>query len=483
MFYLHGSFLLYLLSMLLIGFYFYRRTTSTSDYILGSRNLPPSVAALSAGASDLSGWALMGLPGAIYIGGLSNLWIVLFTLMGVYVNWKFIAPKLRVMTEKLGDAQTIPEYLQNRFNDQSNILRLTSSAVTLAFFTFYVAAGLSGGAVLFENTFGIDYHTALLVGGIVIVSYTFLGGYLAVCWTDFFQGLMMALSLLVVALALFFVSNGDSGTASSAATSAAMVNAITLSDLRPDQGWFWGLLSLSGWCIGYLGQPHVLVRFMSVRSVEDIKISRRIAVIWTSITMISAVLVGFWGRSYFADPLDNGETIFIALSQAIFHPFVAGLIIAGVLASIMSTIDSQLLVCSSTLSEDFYRAYARPNASDKEVLNVARLAVLVVALIGFYLAYQKADSTLLSMVAYAWGGFGASFGPVILFSLFWKKMTSLAAISGLIVGSVVALIWNQNQGGIFDLFGVVPGFITASLTIIAITQYQTMKATNTETAY
>ncbi|UXI03701.1 sodium/proline symporter PutP [Photobacterium sp. TY1-4] len=479
MFYLHGSFLLYLLSMLLIGFYFYKRTSSTSDYILGSRNLPPSVAALSAGASDLSGWALMGLPGALYIGGLSNLWIVLFTLMGVYVNWKFIAPKLRVMTEQLGDAQTIPEYLQNRFQDKSNILRLTSSVVTLVFFTFYVAAGLSGGAVLFENTFGIDYHTALLVGGIVIVSYTFLGGYLAVCWTDFFQGLMMALSLLIVALAIVFITDGEPGST----TTAQLLNDINFADLRPDQGWFWGLISLSGWCIGYMGQPHVLVRFMSVRSVEDIKISRQIAVIWTSITMISAVLVGFLGRSYFATPLENGETIFIALSQAIFHPFVAGLIIAGVLASIMSTIDSQLLVCSSTLSEDFYRAYVRPRASDKEVLQIARLAVLAIALIGFFLAYQKADATLLSMVAYAWGGFGASFGPVILFSLFWKRMTRTAAISGLVVGSVVALIWNQNQGGIFDLFGVVPGFIAASLVIIAITRYQTTKTANTETAY
>ncbi|MBJ3816220.1 sodium/proline symporter PutP [Shimwellia pseudoproteus] len=460
MFYLHGAFLLYLIAMLLIGLYFYRRTLNTSDYIIGSRNLPPAVAALSAGASDLSGWALMGLPGAIYIGGLSNLWIVFFTLIGVYINWQCIAPRLRVLTASLGDAQTIPEYLQNRFADNSNLLRLVSSLVILVFFTFYVAAGLSGGAVLFEKTFNIGFSAALLIGGLVIVSYTFLGGYLAVCWTDFFQGLLMALSLLVVALALLFFITGDTG-------HAVMFPGFSLADLRPEMGWFWGILSLSGWCIGYLGQPHVLVRFMSVRRPEDIPVSRRIAVLWTAVTMLSAVLVGLLGRSYFSTPLANGETIFIALSQAIFHPFVAGLIIAGVLASIMSTIDSQLLVCSSTLSEDFYRTYLRRNASDGEVLLVARLSVLAVALTGFYLANQKADATLLSMVAYAWGGFGASFGPVILFSLFWQAMTRLGAILGLVTGALVALLWNQNHGGLFDLFGVVPGFLAASVAIVA----------------
>ena len=469
MFYLHGAFLLYLIGMLLTGLYFYRRTLNTSDYIIGSRNLPPAVAALSAGASDLSGWALMGLPGAIYIGGLGNIWIVLFTLLGVYINWQFIAPRLRILTETLGDAQTIPEYLQNRFADGSNVLRLVSSLVILVFFTFYVAAGLSGGAILFENTFNIDFSTALITGGLVIVSYTFLGGYLAVCWTDFFQGLMMALSLLIVALALLFFVTAE-------AHLPARELLPSLPALRPEMGWFWGLLSLSGWCIGYLGQPHVLVRFMSVRRPEDVPVSRRIALIWTAITMLSAVLVGLLGRHYFPEPLANGETIFIALSQAIFHPFVAGLIIAGVLASIMSTIDSQLLVCSSTLSEDFYRAYIRRGASDREVLIVARLAVLAVALIGFYLARQKADTTLLSMVAYAWGGFGAAFGPVILFSLFWNQMTRSGAIAGLVSGAVVALVWNQNHGGIFDLFGVVPGFVAASVAIVLVSKCRRARA-------
>lgn len=463
--YLYTAFILYLLGMLAIGYYFYRKTNTVSDYILGSRNLPPSVAALSSGASDLSGWALMGLPGALYAGGLGSVWIIVFTLMGVYLNWKLIAPRLRLETEKLNDAQTIPEYLHNRFKDNTNVLQLTSSLVTLLFFTLYVAAGLSGGAVLFESTFGLSYESALIIGSVVIVSYTFMGGYLAVCWTDFFQGLMMALSLFITALSLFFLfSAPEQGVSYS-----QIMSEISLESLKPSNGWFLGLLSLSGWCIGYLGQPHVLVRFMSVRSVEDVKVSRRIAMVWSTITMMSAVVVGVLGSYYFEPKLDNAETVFIALAQAFYHPLVAGLIIAGVLAAIMSTIDSQLLVCSTTISEDLYKTYLRKNASDKEVLLVARLGVIAVALIGLALAFNKADQTLLSMVAFAWGGFGAAFGPVILLSLFWPAMTKAAAIFGMITGAAIALVWEILDGGIFDIFVVVPGFLMSTLVIVVST--------------
>ncbi|EGY53345.1 sodium/proline symporter PutP [Neisseria shayeganii] len=460
---LYFSFGLYFLGMLAVGIYFYLKTKNASDYILGSRNLPPSVAALSAGASDLSGWALMGLPGAIYAGGFGNIWIIFFTLAGVYLNWKLIAPRLRLLTEALNDAKTIPEYLSNRFGNNI-LLKTVSAAVTLFFFTLYVVAGLSGGAVVFEKTFGIDYDTALLVGSVAIISYTFLGGYLAVSWTDFFQGLMMAASMLVVALMLFFLFGGVSGT-----YQAAELHRITLDNLKPQMGWLLGLISLSGWCIGYLGQPHVLVRFMSVRRVEDIKVSRRIAMIWSTVTMLSALAVGFLGAAYFKEaPLPNSETVLIALSQALFHPFVAGLVIAGILAAIMSTIDSQLLVCSTTFSEDIYRTYFRKNASDREILNVSRIAVLVLACMGIYMAYSQKDSTLLSMVAYAWGGFGAAFGPVILLSLFWKRMTGTAAIAGMVTGAVVVVAWKQQTGGIFEVFEVVPGFTAATLAVVAV---------------
>lgn len=460
---IYVSFGLYFVGMLIVGIYFYYKTKSASDYILGSRSLPPAVAALSAGASDLSGWALMGLPGAIYAGGFGNVWIIVFTLLGVYLNWTLIAPRLRVLTEAFNNAQTIPEYFANRFGN-NRLLRTVSAAVTLFFFTLYVVAGLSGGAVVFEKTFNISYESALFVGSIAIISYTFLGGYLAVSWTDFFQGMMMAASMLVVSLTLYFLFGGAQGT-----YQAANLGSLSWANFKPELGWGLGLLSLSGWCIGYLGQPHVLVRFMSVRRAADIKTSRRIAMIWSTVTMLSALGVGFLGAVYFKDsPLPNGEAVLIALSQALFNPFVAGLVIAGILAAIMSTIDSQLLVCSTTFSEDIYRTYIRKNASDKEILTVSRLSVLVISVMGIYMAYNHRDSTLLSMVAYAWGGFGAAFGPVILLSLFWPRMTGAGAIAGMITGAVVVVVWKQLKGGVFEMFEVVPGFAAALLAIVAV---------------
>lgn len=460
---IYVSFGLYFVGMLIVGIYFYYKTKSASDYILGSRSLPPAVAALSAGASDLSGWALMGLPGAIYAGGFGNVWIIVFTLLGVYLNWTLIAPRLRVLTEAFSNAQTIPEYFANRFGN-NRLLRTVSAAVTLFFFTLYVVAGLSGGAVVFEKTFDISYESALFVGSIAIISYTFLGGYLAVSWTDFFQGMMMAASMLVVSLTLYFPFGGAQGT-----YQAANLGSLSWANFKPELGWGLGLLSLAGWCIGYLGQPHVLVRFMSVRRASDIKTSRRIAMIWSTVTMLSALGVGFLGAVYFKDsPLPNGEAVLIALAQALFNPFVAGLVIAGILAAIMSTIDSQLLVCSTTFSEDIYRTYIRKNASDKEILTVSRLSVLVLSIMGIYMAYNHRDSTLLSMVAYAWGGFGAAFGPVILLSLFWPRMTGAGAIAGMVTGAVVVVVWKQLKGGVFEMFEVVPGFAAALLAIVAV---------------
>lgn len=460
---IYVSFGLYFVGMLIVGIYFYYKTKSASDYILGSRSLPPAVAALSAGASDLSGWALMGLPGAIYAGGFGNVWIIVFTLLGVYLNWTLIAPRLRVLTEAFNNAQTIPEYFANRFGN-NRLLRTVSAAVTLFFFTLYVVAGLSGGAVVFEKTFNISYESALFIGSIAIISYTFLGGYLAVSWTDFFQGMMMAASMLVVSLTLYFLFGGAQGT-----YQAANLDALSWESFKPELGWGLGLLSLAGWCIGYLGQPHVLVRFMSVRRAADIKTSRRIAMVWSTITMLSALCVGFLGAVYFKDsPLPNGETVLIALAQALFNPFVAGLVIAGILAAIMSTIDSQLLVCSTTFSEDIYRTYIRKNASDKEILTVSRLSVLAISIMGIYMAYSHRDSTLLSMVAYAWGGFGAAFGPVILLSLFWPRMTGAGAVAGMVTGAVVVVVWKQLEGGVFEMFEVVPGFAAALLAIVAV---------------
>ena len=458
------SFGLYLLLMLIIGIYFYRTTSDLSDYILGGRNLPSGVAALSAGASDLSGWALMGLPGAVFSGGLSEAWIAVWTLVGVYFNWKVIAERLRVFTEAAGNALTVPDYLEARFMDSQRILRTASSAVMLLFFTFYVSAGLVGSAVLFEGVFDVNYSLALWVSAIVIVSYTFLGGFLAASWSDLIQGVMMAAALASAALMTWFLLSGDSAPAVAGS-----------GDLAPLGGFMEGMtvvgmLSVAGWAIGYCGQPHVVVRFMAVRNREAVKVSRRIAMVWSSITMISAVAVGALGYYWFGGELENSERVFIELVNVMFHPWVAGFVLAGVLAAIMSTIDSQLLVCSSAISEDIYRGFIKPGASQSELVWLSRGSVVAIALIAAVLGMDQ-DSTILDLVAYAWGGFGAAFGPVILLSLFWANMSRNGAIAGLITGAVTVAVWRPLSGGpagIFDMFEVVPGFLLSLLAIVLV---------------
>ncbi|TCK08262.1 sodium/proline symporter PutP [Marinobacterium mangrovicola] len=459
------SFAIYLLMMLGIGFYFYRKTNDLSDYVLGGRSLPPAVAALSAGASDLSGWALMGLPGAIFAEGYAQAWIAVWTLVGVYLNWTLIAERLRVFTEKAGNALTVPDYLEARFDDKQRVLRTVSSIVMLVFFTFYVSAGLVGGATLFESLFELDYSVALWVGGAIIVAYTFLGGFSAASWTDLIQGLMMAASLLIVAaMTLYALMNGETGAAAD----------VTVPDLP---GWtegmtFLGMVSLAGWAIGYCGQPHVVVRFMAVRRREDVKISRRIAMIWSTITMASAVAVGAVGYYWYGGSMEDGERVFILLANTMLNPWVAGFVLAGVLAAIMSTIDSQLLVCSSAISEDIYRGLIRPDASQKELVWLSRISVAAVALLAAVMGMDR-ESSILDLVSYAWGGFGAAFGPVILLSLFWRGMSRNGAFAGLIVGAATVAIWKPLSGGpagIFDIFEVVPGFVLSFIAVVIVSK-------------
>ncbi len=455
------SFGLYLLLMLIIGIYFYRTTSNLSDYILGGRNLPAGVAALSSGASDLSGWALMGLPGAVFSGGLSEAWIAVWTLVGVYFNWKVIAERLRVFTEAAGNALTVPDYLEARFADRQRVLRTVSSTVMLLFFTFYVSAGLVGSAVLFEGVFEVNYSLALWVSAIVIVTYTFLGGFLAASWSDLIQGIMMAAALASAALMTWFLISGDSAPTVSSSGELAPIGGFM------EGMTIVGMLSVAGWAIGYCGQPHVVVRFMAVRNREAVRVSRRIAMVWSAITMVSAVAVGALGYYWFGGELENSERVFIELVNVMFHPWVAGFVLAGVLAAIMSTVDSQLLVCSSAITEDFYRGFIKPDASQGELVWLSRASVIAIALIAAVMGMDQ-DSTILDLVAYAWGGFGAAFGPVILLSLFWPGMSRNGAIAGLVTGAVTVAVWRPLSGGpagIFDMFEVVPGFVLSLLAI------------------
>jgi sodium/proline symporter len=456
------AFVLYLAFMLALGVAAFRVTRNLPDYILGGRRLSAGVAALSAGASDMSGWLLLGLPGAVYAMGLNQFWIAVGLALGAYANWRFIASRLRRSTEHAGDSLTLPDFLENRFDDRSRLLRIVSAVVILFFFTVYTSAGLVGGAILFEQSFGLSYHAALWIGTAVIVSYTFLGGFLAVSWTDFFQGSLMFAALIVTPIVAASELGGwDATLAGVAARDPGYLDAF--SDLT-----FLGIVSLMAWGLGYFGQPHILARFMAVRSPDEIPKARLIGMWWMIVSLYGAVFTGFIAIGYFADrPLENPETAFIALTQAIFNPWFAGGLLAAILAAIMSTVDSQLLVSSSALAEDFYKAIFRKKAGDVELLWVGRLGVLGIALIAVLLSHDR-ESTVLGLVAYAWAGFGAGFGPVVILSLMWPRMTRNGALAGMLAGAVTVVVWAQLEGGLFDVYEILPGFLAGLCAVVAI---------------
>jgi sodium/proline symporter len=457
------TFVAYLILILFLGIKAYRRTHSLDDYILGGRKLGAVVTALSVGASDMSGWLLLGLPGAIYLSGLSEIWIGIGLVLGAYCNWLFVSKRLRIYSQHANNSLTLPDYFENRFNDTTRVLRLVSAFVILLFFTFYTASGLVGGAILFENSFGLQYSTALISGGLIIVGYTFIGGFLAVAWTDAVQAVLMFFALLVAPTVVILNSGGTDVVWQQMQAvnpqSTELFSNMTLI----------GFLSLIAWGLGYFGQPHILARFMAVENPQKLVAARRIAMVWMVLVLFGSVATGLAGIAYFADnPLENPETVFIALSQQLFNPWIAGIITAAILSAIMSTVDSQLLVSSSVISEDFYRVFVRPQASEKELLMVSRGAVIAIALLAMVIASDR-ESRVLDLVSYAWAGFGAAFGPVIVFSLFWRKMTAASAIAGMIVGAVTVVVWSNLKGGLFDLYEIVPGFALASLVIVIIT--------------
>ncbi len=458
------TFIVYLFVILMIGTRAYTQTHDIGDYILGGRKLGSVVTALSVGASDMSGWLLLGLPGAIYLSGISEIWIGIGLIVGAYCSWTLVSARLRIYSQHAGNSLTLPDYLENRFSDQSRVFRVLSALVILLFFTFYTASGLVGGAILFENSFGLDYSLALGVGALIIVSYTFVGGFLAVSWTDAIQAVLMMLALIITPILVVM----DAGSIDSIVTTMQTVNPQSTSLFAGMSSL--GIVSLLAWGLGYFGQPHILARFMAIESPVRLVAARRVAMTWMVIVLTGSVLTGLAGMAYFGEQgLANPETVFIELSQTLFNPWVAGVISAAILAAIMSTIDSQLLVSSSVISEDFYRVFIRPQAGKKELLLVSRAAVILIALVAVTIASDR-NTRVLDLVSYAWAGFGAAFGPVILFSLFWRKMTAIAGIAGMSVGALTVLIWSNLEGGLFDLYEIVPGFLLATLAIILVTR-------------
>lgn len=448
------TFCCYLALMLGIGFFAYKSTSSVDDYILGGRKMGSAVTALSVGASDMSGWVLLGLPGAVYLGGMGEIWIGIGLLIGAYLNWQFIAKRLRIYTEFTDNSLTLPEFFERRFADNKGILKLISACTILIFFTFYAASGLVGGAILFEKVFAIEYQYALFIGSLIIVSYTFIGGFFAVSWTDFFQGCLMLIALLIVPIYVFYTP---------IANQQSLDIDPSLLVFIKDNASFISIASAMAWGLGYFGQPHILSRFMAIKNVRAIGSAKIIAMCWMLLALIGAFGVGFSGMVFFNQtPLDNPETVFIQLVQIVFNPWIAGLLIAAILSAIMSTIDSQLLVCSSVITEDFYRKWIRPNASNSELLWIGRTGVVVIALIALLLALNP-KSNVLGLVSYAWAGFGAAFGPVVILSLFWKKYSLYGAISSVIVGAITVVVWKQLDGGWFDIYEIIPGFIFATI--------------------
>ena len=463
-----ATFIVYICLMMLIGYLAWRRTKNLSDYILGGRRLGSWVTAMSASASDMSGWLLLGLPGYAYAAGLEAGWIALGLLVGTYFNWRLVAARLRHYSVIAGESQTLPEFFENRFHDETRLLRTVSAIFILLFFLFYTSSGLVAGGKLFNAVFELPYHWAVTAGALVIVGYTFFGGFLAVSWTDLFQGLLMALALLIVPfIAISGLGGWDVTLSTVSETNPALLNALT--DVKNEPLGLLAIISLMAWGLGYFGQPHILARFKAIRSVSEIPAARRIAVSWVSITLICAVLVGLVGIGYLEQPLQGADTekVFILLVDALFHPVVAGLCLAAILAAIMSTADSQLLVSAAALTSDLYKPFFRRAASEQELIWTGRIAVLVIAMIGLVLAWDP-ERKVLDLVAYAWAGFGAAFGPTLILSLYWRRMNHYGALAGIIVGGLTVVIWKQLSGGLFDLYEIVPGFIFSMLSIVVI---------------
>ena len=469
----------YFALMIAIGLYAWRKSTADSEgYLLAGRNLPPAVAALSAGASDMSGWLLLGLPGALYASGLVEAWIGIGLFAGAVANWIIVAPRLREQTERFGNALTIPQFLANRFPERGTELRVISAIVIVAFFTVYTAAGLVGGGKLFETAFAgmlpgfgmSDYMLGIAITAGIVLAYTMVGGFLAVSLTDFVQGLIMMVALVMMPLVVLFGSGGDSG--------ASLAQVPVPGFLSLTEGLTaLGFISAVTWGLGYFGQPHIIVRFMAIDTVAKVARARTYGLSWMAVSLAGALGMGLAGRAYAERNgivVEDPETIFIVLAELLFHPTITGFLFAALLAAIMSTISSQLLVSSSSLTEDFYRLFLRTEASEREAVDVGRVCVALVAFAGIAIASDP-EAQVLGLVSNAWAGFGAAFGPLIILALMWSGMTGAGAVAGLVtgagvVGAWIALGWNASFMGGGGLYEIVPGFIAAWIAIVLVSK-------------
>ena len=484
-----AAFAIYLLLMITIGAIYMRSTSNSEDYFLGGRGLNGWVAALSAQASDMSGWLLMGLPGAVYAFGTGQIWIAVGLFIGTVANWIIVSGPLRRYTYAANNSLTLPEFFGNRYRDEKKILLLVSSIMIVIFFLVYTASALAAGGKLFNTVFGLDYHLALTVGAAVILAYTLMGGFMAVCTTDFIQGTLMLIGLLVVPIvALFFLPDGkgisilldESGAAGGAASFLNPLNdggnKITVISI----------LSQLAWGLGYCGMPHILVRFMAIRDEKELKKSRWIAIIWDILSLGAACFIGVIGRCFLLPTIlgetegaASAESVFIEMIRRLFTdnlalPFIGGIFLCGILAAIMSTADSQLLVTASAVSEDLYHSFIDKKADSKKVLFVSRITVLIVALLAFFIAWNP-DSSVMVLVSDAWAGLGAAFGPIVMMSLFWRRTNLPGAIAGIVSGGCMVILWDyipliggQTLGNVTGIYSLLIGFFFSILMIVIV---------------
>ena len=478
-----AAFVLYLGFMVVIGLRYMSKNNSALDFFLGGRKTGPWMTALSAEASDMSGWLLMGLPGLAYLGGMKEaFWTAAGLVVGTYLNWLIVAKPLRKCTIAFGDSITIPEFLTNRFKDKSHVLAAISVVFIALFFTIYTASGFVACAKLFNSVFGLPYYAGLTIGLVVILSYTILGGYLAVCATDFIQGTLMFIALIITTSVMIAVLGGPAQAFEKVNNFAARAMAGDFGDIMKEkfianQSYSAvSAISAAAWGLGYFGMPHILVRFMGIRSNTEIKLSRRIATVWVITAFVGAVVVGSAGTAYLSGVLapEMAETVFSASMQQMYPSFVAGLFLCAILAAAMSTADSQLLVASSAFSRDVYKGLLKKDAKEKEVLNVSRITVFIIAAVAFVIALNP-KSSIFSLVSYAWAGFGAAFGPVILLALFWRGMTRNGALAGLIAGGVTVIAWHNLKGGVFNIYEILPGFFACLIFAVAFSLLQKNK--------
>lgn len=475
------AFALYLCFMVAIGVWSMKKTSSTEDYFLGGRALGGWVAALSAQASDMSGWLLMGLPGSIYAFGTGQAWIAIGLFAGTVCNWLFISKRLRRYTIVANNSMTLPEFFENRYHDKKKIILTISSVVIVIFFLVYTASALASGGKLFHAVFGIDYHVALAIGAAVILVYTFLGGFLAVCTTDFVQGMLMLVGLMVVPIFAYAFLDGsfkEQIIASGAAGGYDSYMSLFSNGGKPYR--FIDILSWLAWGFGYCGMPHILVRFMAVKSEKELGKSSAVAIIWCFLSLVAACVIGVLGRAYFgSNILEDSENVFIQMINSIFNsklmlPFVGGIFICGILAAIMSTADSQLLVCASSVSKDIYKNIVKPDAGDKKVLQISRITVIIVAVLAFIIAWNP-KSSIMELVSDAWAGLGSAFGPLVVASLFWKRTNLNGAVAGIVSGGLTVIIWDylpiingQTIYAATGIYSLLVGFVISFIFIVVV---------------